>query len=88
MRFIWDYDNLTHIAEHDVTPEEAEEVIHGDTLPLDYQDRSDEERHREVGVTARGRFLEVVTTWRGENIRVVTAYDAAITAIREYLESR
>ena len=88
MRFIWDYDNIKHIAEHKVTPEEAEQVLEGDTLELDYQNWSIEERHREVGVTARGRYLEVVTTWRGDDIRVVTAYDAAKTAIREYLESR
>lgn len=77
MRFLWDYDNITHIAEHNVSPEEPEEVLNGDTLTLDYQDWSGEQRYREVGITAKGRFLEVVSTWRGEDIRVVTAYDAA-----------
>ena len=32
--FDWDNANVGHIAEHDVTPEEAEEVLLGDPLEM------------------------------------------------------
>ncbi len=33
--FEWDAANLSHLAEHDVTPEEAEQVIEKDSVDLD-----------------------------------------------------
>ena len=36
MIFDWDDANVTHIAEHDVAPEEAEEVILGDPLDVEF----------------------------------------------------
>jgi hypothetical protein len=36
--FDWDDANILHVAEHDVTPEEAEEVILRD--PLDIEQRA------------------------------------------------
>ena len=32
-RLIWDSWNITHIARHDVTPDEVEDVCHGDIWP-------------------------------------------------------
>lgn len=86
--FEWDAENLLHIARHDVSREEVEEVLSGSTLEVGYDTRNFEERFREVGRTKSGRFLEIVTTVRGENVRVVTAFDASRIAIRRYLESR
>lgn len=44
-QFDWDSANIGHIAEHDVTPEEAEDVLLGDSLDLNFQaDEGDEER--------------------------------------------
>ena len=31
-RLIWDSWNITHIARHDVTPDEVEDVCHGDYM--------------------------------------------------------
>jgi uncharacterized DUF497 family protein len=86
--FEWDEDNLRHIAEHNVSPEEAEHVLLNNPVELEYQNTYGEERFQEVGVTASGRFLIVLSTVRGPRLRVVTAYDAPKYAIKEYLENR
>ena len=54
-------------------------------MDLEYQDWHDEERYAEVGVTAEGRILLVWTTWRGDRIRVITAFDASKADVSEYL---
>ncbi len=88
VQFEWDAANLSHIAEHGVTPEEAEQVIENDPVDLDYQVIESEERWVTVGVTIRGRFLLAVWTIRGSAIRVVTAFDADQRHQRVYLEQR
>jgi uncharacterized protein len=74
--FDWDDANRAHIARHDVTPVEAEQVILGASLPLVTDERGGEDRHTELGETEEGRLLLVVWTWRGRRIRVVTAFPA------------
>ena len=88
IEFDWDRANIQHIVKHDVTVEEAECVLNGVTLDVDFQDWFDEERFAEVGVTARGRYLVVVTTWRGDRLRVVTAFDAPTELVEEYHKGR
>lgn len=74
--FDWDDANINHIAVHDVTSEEAEQVLLGDPLELDFDpDVEGEERWTFLGETSRGRILAVVMTLRGEKVRVVTAFD-------------
>ena len=41
--FDWDSANIRHIAEHDISPEEAEEVIQGDPLEMDFERSADGE---------------------------------------------
>jgi uncharacterized DUF497 family protein len=74
--FDWDFANRAHVAEHDVRPEEAEQVINNSPFDLEYQLRNDESRTVQLGETDAGRVLVVVTTWRGRKIRVVTAFPA------------
>jgi len=88
IEFDWDAANLSHIAEHGVTPEEAAQVLDNDPVDLDYHVVESEERWVTVGVTNRGRFLVVVWTIRGSAIRVVTAFDADRRYQRVYLESK
>jgi uncharacterized DUF497 family protein len=83
--FDWDASNIEHIALHGVSTREAEYVLNHPTLDVGYQDWHDEERYAEVGATARGRMLLVWTTWRGDRIRVVTAFDAPKSDASEYL---
>jgi len=74
--FDWDEANILHLAEHDVAPEEAEEVLLGDPVEMGY-DKSDlgEDRWSYLGETLQGRILQVVITPRGERSRVVTAFE-------------
>jgi uncharacterized DUF497 family protein len=76
MEFSWDDANRSHIAEHAVSPEEAEQVVLNEPLDLEVQIRGGEERTLQVGETDAGRILIVVTTWRGQKVRVVTAFPA------------
>jgi uncharacterized protein len=77
--FEWDEANLGHIARHDVTPEEAEQVVLRDPLDIEMQIEepgNDEERLLQLGETAKGRILQLLTTWRGGKVRVISAWDA------------
>jgi uncharacterized protein len=74
LNFDWDDANISHIAEHDVTREEAEEALTGDPLEMNFEVGEDgEQRWSYLGETARSRLLYLVITLRGEKIRVVTA---------------
>jgi uncharacterized DUF497 family protein len=76
-----------HIAKHDLVPEEVEFALAHRTIEVEYQDRHEsEERIAELGTTAHGRILYILTTIRGFAIRVVTAYDAPRHLVKEYLE--
>jgi uncharacterized DUF497 family protein len=74
--FDWDEGNIRHIAAHDITPQEAEQVLLNDPVDGGVQDHEGEERRVEVGITDQARMLVVVTTFREDLIRVVTAYPA------------
>ena len=77
--FEWDEANLGHIVRHDVTAEEAQEVILGDPLDIEMQvaeTDNGEERLLQVGETAKGRILQLLTTWRDGKVRVISAWDA------------
>lgn len=73
----WDEANIRHIAEHGVTPSEAEEAVLNQPLDLEYTFRNGEVRLRQAGETLAGRILAIVSTVRNERIRVVTAYPAS-----------
>jgi uncharacterized protein len=75
--FDWDNANQRHVAEHGVTPSEAEEVIQNNPIDLEVQLRNGEERVLQLGETTAHRILVVVTTWRGRKIRVVTSFPAS-----------
>ena len=85
--FDWDDANSDHIAQHDVTRAEAEYALL-DALALDDYTVDDERRFDEVGETAAGHILKIVTTERHGKIRVVTAYDAPLDEKRQFLRSR
>ena len=80
--YIWDLEddpegNVQHIAEHDVTPDEVEEVLN-DRLSKDAYSKSSG-RPMTFGWTDAGRYLAVVWELVEEDplmIYPVTAYDA------------
>jgi len=75
LNFDWDDSNIGHIEEHDVTPEEAEEVILGDSLDIGFDVVDGEERWSYLGETNDGRILWITITLRGKRMRVVTAFE-------------
>jgi uncharacterized DUF497 family protein len=86
--FDWDAGNIAHIARHGVTPLEAEQAL--STFPIDLLRQYDEgeDRFVQIGVTAALRVLVVITTWRGDLIRVISAYEAPVSLRRRYWEER
>ena len=75
--FDWDEANIRHIAAHNVTPREAEQVLLNDPADGGSHNVDGEERDVDIGITDAMRVLVVITTDRGELIRVVTAYEAS-----------
>ncbi len=73
--FEWDVANIAHIAEHDVIPEEAEEVILDDPLDIEFDVVEGEERWSYLGETNDARILRITITLRGKRIRVITAFE-------------
>jgi uncharacterized protein len=84
--FDWGEANISHIAEHDVVPEEAEEVILGNPLDLGFDLVNGEERWSYLGETNEGRLLHVLITLRLERIRVVTAFEPSKRLRARYFE--
>jgi uncharacterized DUF497 family protein len=76
MPFQWDDGNIDHIAKHDITPDEAEQVIENEPLDAGAVLRNGETRTVHVGETDAGRVLIVVVTERSGIYRVVTARPA------------
>ena len=82
VQLIWDLEddpqgNFQHIAEHDVTPEEVEEVLNDRHSQTAYSESSG--RPITFGWTADGRYLAVIWELVDEDPRVVypvTAYEA------------
>ena len=70
--FIWDEENLSHIARHHVAPEEVEEALGAAPVVL----RGSDERYLGHGRTESGRLLFVVYVRRPRGrIRVITSRD-------------
>jgi uncharacterized DUF497 family protein len=76
VEFDWDDANRGHIAEHLVSPTEAEEVILNNPVDLERQNRNGEDRILQLGETNAGRILLVVSTFADRKIRVITAWTA------------
>jgi uncharacterized DUF497 family protein len=85
LAFEWDSANRDHIARHQVTPEEAEQVVDNDPFDIEAEAVDGEQRITSIGHTDEGKFLLVVTTLRNSRIRVVTAFPAPKGLIHLYL---
>ena len=86
--FDWDKNNLRKIKAHRIKAEEVERALSNDPIPIYEQDVDGEMRYVYYGETEAGRPLAVVLLERGENIRVVTAYDLDAGQKRDYLARR
>jgi uncharacterized DUF497 family protein len=88
VEFDWDEANIGHLARHNVLPEEAEQVVLNEPIDIGMEVVEWEERHLNLGATTRGRILVVVTMWRGERVRVVTAFHPTKRLIQFYYLER
>ena len=88
IEFDWDEANIGHLARHGVLPEEAEQVILTDPLDLGMEIVEGEERSLNLGATAQGRVLLVVTTGREDRVRIVTAFEPINRLIHFYYGER
>ena len=86
----WDDDNIEHIAQHDVEPEEVEEIVYEDCHPS-WVVRGRRRGVRELrwtlfGQTCTGRYLVVVIAPYAQRgiWRAVTARDMARQTRRRY----
>lgn len=86
--FEWNDANILHLAEHEVTPEEAEEVILGDPIEFGFEVVGGEDRWAYIGETNERRILRVVITFRGERMRVVTAFEPPRASKTIYLRKQ
>lgn len=79
--FEWDENNINHIAEHGVNPEEVEEACFNNPLVL----RGRWKRYYVLGQTDSGRYLMVVIELKtSDAARVVTARDMVQAERRRY----
>lgn len=85
--FEWDEHNTAHIARHDVTPAEVEQVFANGARYLK-TDEKPEVRDLVIGETDKGRVLIVSWTKRGTLARTVTAYPANRKARKVYFERK
>jgi len=86
--FDWDKNTLRKIKAHRIKVEEVEGALSNDPIPTYEQDVDGEMRYVYYGETEAGRLLAMVLVERGENIRVVTAYDLDAGQKRDYLARR
>ena len=74
MEFDWDAANVTHVAQHGITPEECEEAYANGPMVIEVQERKREHRRLCLGETDAGRLLTFVITERKDKLRFVTAH--------------
>ena len=84
MMFEWDPNNLRKIRAHQIKREEVEQSLLNGPIPIYEQEVEGELRFVYYGETDQGRLLAVVVTERGENLRVVTAYELDAGQRRDY----
>lgn len=89
MDYQWDK-NKERISrhKHGIAFPDAIAVFTDDNAFTVEDDYPDEERFVTVGIDAFGRILVVVYTWRGENIRIISARKATASECRQYEEQR
>jgi uncharacterized DUF497 family protein len=74
--FDWDEHNERHLEKHGLSRADAEDVLSGDHILLEYQTEDDEERWVAVGATRAGRILNIVFAVRHDAVRPITGWVA------------
>jgi len=74
--FEWDKHNQRHLARHGISRSEAEDVLSGNHVLLEYEMVGYEDRWIAIGSTRAGRILMVVFAVREEAMRPITGWPA------------
>jgi len=82
----WDEHNEAHLEKHGISRSDAEDVLTGDHILLEYQLEDHEQRWIAVGASRTGRILSIVFAVRGEAIRPITGWSADKETAALYLE--
>jgi len=90
MRFEWDAKKATrNLEKHGIDFTDAVSVMYDDLAFTMLDGRlDDEERFITLGQDALGRLLVVVYTWRGDQIRIISARRATARERRQYEDCR
>ncbi|MGH7998505.1 MAG: BrnT family toxin [Brasilonema sp.] len=87
MRYQWDPNKAAaNLRKHGINFADAVSVFSDDLAITIPDERFNEERFITIGVDAFGRVLVVVYTWRGEQIRLISARKATLREQKQYYE--
>jgi uncharacterized protein len=84
--FDWDDHNERHLARHNISRSDAEDVLSGNQVLLGYETENREHRWTAVGMTRKGRVLVIVFTIRDEWVRPITGWIADDDTAKLYFE--
>ena len=74
--FIWDEENIEHVLDHGVFPQEAEEVFFNRYIITPNKKRHGKDRYRIDGQTNAGRRLRLIFQDLGNSVaRIITGWD-------------
>ena len=74
--FDWDDHNERHLGIHGISRSDAEDVLSGNHILLEFQMEGDEQRWIAVGATRAGRILSIVFAVRRQAMRPITGWVA------------
>jgi uncharacterized protein len=87
MSYQWDPDKASlNRAKHGIEFADAVSVLEDDRAVTVEDERYEEERFITIGMDAISRILVVVYTWRGNEIRLISARKADRSERQQYLE--
>jgi uncharacterized protein len=86
IEFDWDEHNEKHLAKHAISRLDAEDVLSGNHILMEYQMEENEQRWVAVGASRTGRILNIVFAVRTEAIRPITGWAADQETAAIYLE--
>jgi len=86
IEFDWNDQNEKHLSKHGISRLDAEDVLSGNHILLEYQMEGNEQRWIAVGASRTGRILNIVFAVRREAIRPITGWDADKETAALFLE--
>jgi uncharacterized protein len=88
MRYQWDKDKAaTNLSKHGIDFADAVSVFSDDLAITTQDERFDEERFITIGMDVFGQVLVLVYTFRGNQIRVISARKATRRERKQYEEA-